>query len=86
METGNDLPHHDLGERSLDRSLADTLPVRRERSDYLALAQLRRQVRNKDMLSSWNGDVTPHLQTELMSVNGPKADIAMAPTDVRFQG
>jgi hypothetical protein len=35
----NDLPHHDLGGGpSLDRSLADTLPIRRERSNYMALA------------------------------------------------
>ena len=39
-EIGNDLPHHDLGGRRLDRSLADNLPVRRERSDYMGLAQL----------------------------------------------
>ena len=39
-EIGHDLPHHDLGGCRLDRSLADTLPVRRERSDHMALAQL----------------------------------------------
>ena len=39
-EIGNDLPHHDLGGPRLDRSLADNLPVRRERSDYMGLAQL----------------------------------------------
>src|SRR6516164_5227789 len=38
-ESGNDLPHHDLGGGRLDRSLADTLPIRRERSDHMALAQ-----------------------------------------------
>jgi len=37
-ESGNDLPHHDLGGRRMDRSLADTVPVRRERSDHVALA------------------------------------------------
>ena len=35
----NDLPHHDLGGRRMDRSLADTLPVRRVRSDHMALAE-----------------------------------------------
>ena len=38
-EIGNDLPHHDLGGRRMDRSLADTLPVRRERSDHMAVAE-----------------------------------------------
>ena len=38
-EIGNDLPHHDLGSRRMDRSLADTVPVRGERSDHMALAE-----------------------------------------------
>ena len=38
-EIGNDLPHHDLGSRRMDRSLADTLPVRRKRSDHMALVE-----------------------------------------------
>ena len=37
-EICNDLPHHDLGGRRMDRSLADTVPVRRERSDHVAIA------------------------------------------------
>ena len=45
-EIGNDLPHHDLGGGRLDRSLADNLPVRRERSDYMGLAQLTERVGN----------------------------------------
>jgi len=45
-EIGNDLPHHDLGGRRLDRSLADNLPVRRERSDYMGLAQLTERAGN----------------------------------------
>ena len=39
-EIGNDLPRHDLGGHRLDRSLADNLPVRRERPHYMGLAQL----------------------------------------------
>jgi hypothetical protein len=31
-------PHHDLGGRHLDRNLADALSLRRERSDYVAVA------------------------------------------------
>ena len=38
-EIGNDLPHHDLDGRRMDRSLADTVSVRRERSDHVALAE-----------------------------------------------
>jgi hypothetical protein len=38
-EICNDLPHHDLGGRRMDRSLADTVSVRRERSDHMALAE-----------------------------------------------
>jgi hypothetical protein len=45
-ESGNDLPHHDLGGRRLDRSLADNLPVRCERSDYMGLAQLTERAGN----------------------------------------
>jgi hypothetical protein len=33
------MTYHDLGGRRMDRSLADTLPVRRERSDHMALAE-----------------------------------------------
>jgi hypothetical protein len=36
--TGNELSHHDLGGRRLDRGLADALSLRRERSDHLAVA------------------------------------------------
>ena len=39
-ETGDDLPHDDFGDHSLDRSLARTLPLRRERFDHMALVQL----------------------------------------------
>ena len=45
-EIGNDLPRHDLGGPRLDRSLADNLPVRRERSDYMGLAQLAERAGN----------------------------------------
>src|ERR1700756_227363 len=37
-ERGNDLSHHDLGGRRLDRSLADALSLRCERFDCVALA------------------------------------------------
>jgi hypothetical protein len=45
-EIGNDLPHHDLGGSRLDRSLANDLPVRRERSDHMGLAQLAERAGN----------------------------------------
>ena len=38
-EFNNDLSHRDLGDRNLDSSLAHALSLRRERSDYVALAR-----------------------------------------------
>jgi hypothetical protein len=58
-ETGDDLPHDDFGDHSLDRSLARTLPLRRERSDHMALVQL---ADGADLF-----DFKPNVQCRLLS-------------------